>query len=56
VEKCLEKRGTILEPRGHSAVKKSGSTNLISIQNWSDWSTLTNRGDLSKNRLSSLQE
>jgi hypothetical protein len=45
VEKELEKRESVLEPRSHESVIKTGSTGLTSIESWSDQSSLTDSED-----------
>jgi hypothetical protein len=42
----FEKRETVLEPRSHESVIKTGSTGLTGIENWSDRSSLTDSEDL----------
>jgi hypothetical protein len=46
VEKEFQKRETILEPRSHESVMKTGSTGLTGIENRSDQSSLTDGEDL----------
>jgi hypothetical protein len=38
-------RETVLEPRSHKSVIKTGSTGLTGIENRSDWSSLTDSED-----------
>jgi hypothetical protein len=45
VEKEFEKRETVLEPRSHELVIKTGSIGLTGIENWSDRSSLIDSED-----------
>jgi hypothetical protein len=46
VEKEFEMRETVLEPRSHESVIKTGSTGLTGIENQSDQSSLIDSEDL----------
>jgi hypothetical protein len=45
VEKEFEKRETVMEPRSHKSVIKTGSTGLTGIENRYDRSSLTDSED-----------
>jgi hypothetical protein len=51
-----KKRGTILEREGHGSNLKTGDTGLTGMKNRYDRSSLTDRENHSRNRLSSPQE